>query len=119
MVTLNWVTRYNSGGDIELQRVDLDKVSSAGVYMIWHGGAKAHVVRVGQGVISDRLKDHRKDQYILEYSSKGLFAVWAQVDMPSRDGIERYLSEKWKPLVGSRFPNVPPIVVNSPWKIAA
>jgi hypothetical protein len=36
-----------------------------GVYIIWHGGKgeiEAATVRVGQGIIRDRLTEHRKDK---------------------------------------------------------
>jgi len=36
-----------------------------GVYVIWHGGSAARTVRVGQGVIADRLAKHRNDPAIL------------------------------------------------------
>ena len=86
-----------------------------GVYIIWHGGANASVVRVGQGVIRDRLKAHKKDLAILKYKDLNLFATWAAVPISYHDGVERYLAEKWKPKVGDKFPNALPIAVNSPW----
>lgn len=86
-----------------------------GVYIIWHGGPNASVVRIGQGAISDRLKAHRQDPQILEFKDFGLFATWAEVAPVYRDGIERYLAEKWNPKVGDKFPDARPIVVNSPW----
>ena len=90
--------------------------SLGGVYIIWHGGQNASVVRVGQGEsIRDRLKTHRQDPEVRKYAHLGLFATWAQVTTANRDGIERFLAEKWKPKVGSKFPAVPAIEVNSPW----
>ncbi len=87
-----------------------------GVYIIWHGGSQASVVRVGQGIIRERLRAHRQDSEILQYRNLGLFTTWAEVAHAYRDGVERFLSETWRPKVGARFPNVSPIEVNSPWQ---
>ena len=35
-----------------------------GVYVIWHGGQSPWTVRVGQGVIRDRLQAHRNDSAV-------------------------------------------------------
>lgn len=86
-----------------------------GIYVIWHGGQAPWTVYVGQGIVAERLRTHRGDQEILQYSHLGLFVTWARVDQPSRDGIERFLSESLRPRVGSRTPAVPPIQVNYPW----
>jgi hypothetical protein len=86
-----------------------------GVYIIWHGGKSAAVVRIGQGIIRDRLQAHRTDPEITRYASLGLFVTWAAVPVGQRDGVEAYLSANMKPLVGDRFPNATQIPVNSPW----
>ncbi len=88
----------------------------SGVYIIWHGGANPAVVRVGQGVIGDRLSNHNQDPEILAYKGLGLFATWAAVPAIHLDGVERHLGDKWNPKVGDRFPNVYPVEVNSPWQ---
>jgi hypothetical protein len=109
---------------LPLRRVDLSDVSTGGCYMIWHpsgtytnGNAyAARVVRVGQGDIADRVGCHRSDGDVLSYERYGtLYVTWAAVLVFQRDGVERYLAETWKPLVGDRFPDVTPIPVNSPW----
>jgi hypothetical protein len=87
-----------------------------GVYVIWHAGQNPATVRVGQGCIRDRLQDHRNDNAILAYKQDGLFVTWASVSANNCDGVERYLAEILKPLVGDRFPNVSSIKVNSPWQ---
>jgi hypothetical protein len=90
---------------------------TAGVYMIWHKGNPGCVVRIGQGApIKDRLAAHRNDQKILAYKKFGaLHVTWADVPALYRDGVEKYLSEAWPPLVGDAFPDALPIAVNSPW----
>ncbi len=86
----------------------------SGVYLIWHGGATPHYVRVGQGNIRDRLTQHRTDPSINAYSNLGLFVTWAHVPDSQMDGIEAYLANQCNPLVGERFPNVRQISVNLP-----
>lgn len=87
-----------------------------GVYMIWHGAPNPAVVYVGQGIIRDRLEEHRQNPEILKYETNILFATWAYVRVQHRDGIERYLADQWSPKVGENHPNAVPIVVNSPWE---
>ena len=102
-----------------LNSVDLshETFSEGGVYLIWHGGDKSKVVYLGQAsVLRDRLTAHRTDTRIQAFVGHGLFVTWAHLAEAKRDGVERYLSDYWKPLVGERRPDVPPIPVNSPWE---
>ncbi len=86
-----------------------------GVYIIWHAGNNPHTVRIGQGIIKERLATHRDDSEIQAYSSYGLYVTWASVALKYRDGVEAYLANKLNPWVGERFPDVTPIQVNLPW----
>jgi len=86
-----------------------------GVYIIWHAGQNPATVRIGQGVIRDRLSAHRQDPEILRYSQYGLYVTWASVVESYRDGVEKYLGEALNPLVGTRLPDASRIEVNSPW----
>jgi hypothetical protein len=117
-IQVQWVKCGNGDNWCPLETLNLDSVGdTAGVYIIWHAGNPARVVRVGQGnPIKDRLSAHRKDQQILAYRKSGILLVtWAYVPLNQRDGVEKYLSETWNPLVGDAFPNAFPIAVNSPW----
>lgn len=94
-----------------------------GVYVIWHGGVKAATVRVGQGIIRDRLKAHRTNPKTQEFASLGLFATWARVAPEQRNGVESYLAKVLKPIVSDRLPDegiIPAstqeIPVDLPWK---
>jgi hypothetical protein len=89
--------------------------SKNGVYIIWHGGPNAKTVRIGQGVIKDRLAAHRIDPDVQAYSGHTLYVTWAFVSDASRNGVEAFLAQRLKPLVGERFQNVPSIEVNLPW----
>ncbi len=86
-----------------------------GVYIIWHEGRNPAIVRVGQGIIKDRLEVHRNDPEILAYQQHTLYATWAEVPENYRDSVEAYLGERLNPNVGSNFPDVAPISVNLPW----
>ena len=101
-----------------LEQLDLNTMSDVGgVYIIWHEGNPGRVVRIGQGdPIKTRLSAHRNDNEIIGYRRNGALRVtWAAVPWQYRDGVERYLADQWSPLVGSAFPNVLPVAVNSPW----
>jgi len=86
-----------------------------GVYIIWHGGSKPATVRVGQGIIKDRLAAHRTDPQVQAYAQLGLFVTWASIPETYRHGVEAFLAAKLNPIVGERFPNVVPIDINLPW----
>ena len=111
---LTWI---KCKGDVwcSFENVNVDQISSDGVYIIWHGGDNARVVYVGQGDVAARITDHREDDQILYYSQFGLYVTWADVASAHRDGVERYLAGRYPPLVGEAFPDVIPIEVNAPW----
>jgi hypothetical protein len=116
-MTLQWI---KCEGDLwcNFFRLNLEHshfIGLGGVYIIWHGGQDARTVYVGQGQIAERLASHRKEKEFIEYSSRGLFVTWAQVDPASRDGIELFLSQRLNPIIGHRYPLVQPISVNLPW----
>src|SRR5258708_2471688 len=109
MLQLQWI-KSKASNWLSLESCDLSDVSTAGVYIIWHGGNPARVVKVGSGDIAARLSAHRNDKAILTYRSFGtLYVTWAAVQEPLRGGVERYLGEHWKPLVGDRFPDLVPV----------
>ena len=115
MLVVSWI-KSTADAWLPLEIVNLSAVSTMGVYIIWHSGNPGRVVRVGQGDSAERIAAHKKDAQVLGYKKFGkLFVTWAAVSVFQRDGVERYLAENWKPLIGDRFPNVAPIAVNSPW----
>ena len=85
------------------------------MYILWHGGENARVVYVGQGDVVARITAHRQDDRILSYSQLGLYVTWASVALVHQNGVERYLADQWRPLVGDAHPAVTPIAVNAPW----
>lgn len=99
--------------DLDLNHSHFNNLS--GVYIIWHGGPDAKVVYVGQGNIRERIVAHRTEPEITKYRANRLYVTWTSLPEDYRDGVERYLTDKWYPLVGVEHPRVTPIQVNSPW----
>ncbi|ARN73782.1 hypothetical protein [Oceanicoccus sagamiensis] len=81
-----------------------------GVYIIWSGET---VVRLGSGIIKDRISEHRGNSEINTYNN--LKVTWATVKANQMEGVERYLADVLDPAVGDRFPDATPIEVNLPW----
>lgn len=111
MLTLSWV-KCTGGVWCGFDTVDLSKVKTTGVYVIWQGGSATPWVRVGQGDIAARLTAHRNDPAITKY--KPLYVTWAAVQQSQLNGVERYLYERCSPKVGERTPTDPAIAVNLP-----
>ena len=109
--------RCKSGTWCKFDTLDLDTVDEIGVYVIGYESDTGSIfsIYVGQGDIAERLADHRSDERITKYRTRGtLYTTGANVSKSYRDGVERYVSEQLKPLVGSRHPDVDPIKVNLP-----
>lgn len=115
-MNLTWIKCGKDSHWCPLADVNLENVSAAGIYIIWHEGNPGRVVRIGQGDIKDRLTKHRKDSQITAYGVFGKLRVtWASVPLSQRDGVETYLADQWNPLIGDVFPDAEPTAVNSPW----
>lgn len=95
--------------DVDLGHAHFNNME--GVYIIWQ--ANGPVVRVGQGIIRDRLTTHRNDRAITAYQA--LHVTWAPVSTLHRNSVERYLANILNPKVGDAFPNVIPTQVLLPW----
>ena len=115
MLLLKWVTHDTDGNWCSLDHLDLTAVQGTGVYIIWHTGYPSRIIRIGQGKIGDRLARQRADPKVQAYQSFGLLVTWATAPLLQLDGIERYLGDRWHPLVGGATPNAAPIAVNDPW----
>ena len=109
MPNVSWV-KSTDGNWLPLLEVNLGKVKTTGVYLIWQGGGS--YVRVGQGDIAARLTAHRNDPDITKY--KNLYVTWATVPESELNGVERYLYEQCRPAVGERAPTDPAIAVTLP-----
>jgi hypothetical protein len=115
-VYLQWT---KSAGDdwYELDYVDLSKIDCYGVYLIWKRGdaflRPSQVVRVGQGDIATSLAAQRHDAAITRHGP-GLLVTWAEVAAFYAGGVEVYLAQRLRPLVGDRFSLATPFPVNLP-----
>lgn len=115
MTALTWI-KSTTNAWLPLENCNLSEVRTTGVYVIWHGGQSPWTVRVGQGDIKARLTSHRSDSDVLTHRAKGgLWVTWAAVSAAEMNGVERFLADQLRPLVGDRHPNVWPIPVNLPW----
>ena len=105
-------------------RFGLLRTDIVGVYIIWAGIDNRTILKVGSGIIKQRLGEHLKDPKVQAYISKGLYATWAYIapsfkpdgtiDGRAR-GVERVVGGLLNPVLAERFPaNVDPIVVNLP-----
>lgn len=95
-----------------------------GVYIIWAGIRDRAILKVGSGIIKDRLRAHLRDPEIQAYKYRGLYATWAsttpffksdgKLDNKKR-GIEKFLGIWLNPKLTKRLPNnVDAIWVNLP-----
>lgn len=103
----------------DLFEIDLDHShfdGRTGVYVIWYGDKKPTVLKVGQGILRDCLNEDKKDYVLAAYRQYGLYVTWAKVMEYDCAGVEKYLGEVLKPVVGNRLPDVHPIRVNLPWE---
>lgn len=116
-MNVSWI-KPDAVGWHNLETVDLAHPhfnNLEGVYIIWQRDVIiGNVVKVGGGIIRNRLQDHRNDHEIQSYNTGGLLVTWATVPANQRDGIERFLGDHYTPKVAIRFPDAMPIPVNLP-----
>lgn len=121
---LHWVKNEQNNEWFDFLRLNLEAPyfnGKRGVYIIWYTSSisgTSKVIRVGQGDIGDRLREHRNNPDITKYSSLGQLKVtWALVNNINffegdLNGVEAYLSAIYEPLIGERFPFAQKISVN-------
>jgi len=114
MLQVKWATCGDDHHWCDFLQLIASKIKAEGVYVIWRGGSPSKVVRVGQGIIANRLGAHRVDPEIMAHKQLGLYVTWATVPAGQRGGVERYLGDVYHPLTGDAFPDVDPIEVNLP-----
>lgn len=114
---VQWVKNSTNGQWFDLLRLNLSApyfIDKFGVYVIWYSSpGSSRVIRVGQGDISSRLKEHSSNPEIMKYSQYGQLKVaWAIIDPRYADGVEAFLFDTYQPLIGERKPAAQPIPVN-------
>ncbi|MGE0845237.1 MAG: hypothetical protein AB7L41_03150 [Flavobacteriaceae bacterium] len=116
MIALKWVRPETAGGWYTLDSVETGWIGMLGVYMIWHEGAPARVIRISQGDIGRQLQLEQISPRVLQYRIfGGLYVTWAQVPGPLRDGVERYLANRFRPCVGEQFALSLPLPATTPF----
>jgi predicted GIY-YIG superfamily endonuclease len=118
-IPLAWVTHDRRGQAYRLYDVELSQLTAYGVYMIYTAGSLLGgpaILRVGQGDVANRLREHRQNLTILSYQRRNgpVMVVWASVSPLIVDGVERYLADRYRPLLGEAFPDVRPVPVTLP-----
>lgn len=92
----------------------------SGVYIIWAGTDNNHtVLKVGSGIIKEKLAAHLKDPEIQAYKPVRLYVTWAStlsVIGPEKiqKGIEKFLEIVFKPKLAENLPDVDLVIVNLP-----
>ena len=112
-LTLNWGTCGDDGHWCDLHKLDITAdlfKDLKGVYIIWSGDK---TVRLGSGIIKDRISEHRENPKITAYPN--LKVTWAKVNANQMEGVEKYLADALHPAIGDAFPDRTPISVNFPW----
>jgi len=112
-ITVTWGTCGDDSHWCDFTNLDLTAdlfKEMKGVYIIWSG---KQVVRLGSGIIKDRISTHRNDTKITAYAN--LKVTWAKVHANQMEGVERYLADMFDPAVGEAFPDTIPLPVNLPW----
>ena len=103
------------------ERFRLPFLFGEGVYVIWKetplGGKTA--LYVGAGDIPERIQRHAQEWLsYYAFGAPSLRVSWASTWPWEQDGIERYLAEVYRPLLGERHPDAEPIPVDLPWETA-
>ena len=111
---LNWRKSIRGSNWINLQNLDLNMIEDIGVYVIRTGLRIGTTLYVGQGLISQRLSEHRRTLKNDGYRMSSLKVAWGSVPRLQRDGVERFLFNFFNPIKGQRAPDVEPIKVNLP-----
>ncbi|NOR44459.1 MAG: hypothetical protein GQ534_02645 [Candidatus Delongbacteria bacterium] len=116
-LSVSWI-KCKSGKWYGFETVDLNSdhfKNLKGVYIIWVDNKDKTVVRLGQGDIAVRLKDHRNTSEITDFNKEGkLLTTWTNIEDENLGGVEAFLADKLEPKIGERFPDEEPIEVNLP-----
>lgn len=95
-------------------------VGISGVYIIWTGIDNRTVLKVGSGIIKDKLAIHLRDPEVQAYKPTRLYVTWASIlsvigPEEIQKGVEKFLGIVFKPKLVEHLPDVDPIMVNLPW----
>ena len=92
----------------------------SGVYIIWTGTDNNRtVLKVGSGIIKDKLAVHLKDPEIQAYKPTRLYVTWGSTlsaigPEKIQKGIEKFLEIVFKPKLMGHSPDADLVMVNLP-----
>ena len=110
--------RLLNDGRLEARLGDYS-VGISGVYIIWAGIEDRTVLKVGSGIIKDKLAADLRDPEIQAHKPARLYVTWAStlsVIGPEeiQKGIEKFLDVVFKPKLSENLPDVDLVMVNLP-----
>ena len=108
-----------SNGRFETRLGD-HSVNISGIYIIWTGIGNRTVLKVGSGIIKDKLEAHLRDPEIQAYKPTRLYVTWASTlsvigAEEIQKGVEKFLDIVFKPKLTEHLPDVDLVMVNLPW----
>lgn len=94
-------------------------VNISGIYIIWTGIDNRTVLKVGSGIIKDKLEAHLRDPEIQAYKPTRLYVTWASTlsvigAEEIQKGVEKFLDIVFKPKLVEHLPDVDLVMVNLP-----
>lgn len=107
-----------SNGRFETRLGD-HSVNISGIYIIWTGIDNRTVLKVGSGIIKDKLEEHLRDPEIQSYKPTRLYVTWASTlsvigAEEIQKGVEKFLDIVFKPKLAEHLPDVDLVMVNLP-----
>jgi hypothetical protein len=84
-----------------------------GVFLIWKGEDKHDIIKVGKGLIREKLTAMKTDSEVQEYGSE-LFVTWAEIIPGNLNGVEAYLCKELHPRIQENLNGSEVIMVNLP-----
>lgn len=114
---VRWV-RGTDGNFLDLLRLNLQSSyflrHQYGVFIVWSAGVtQAPVITVGQGDIRDRLAALKKHPVVSRFAESGQLKVsWIIINEKYFDGVEAFLYDYYKPIMGERKRDISSIPVD-------
>lgn len=107
-----------SNGRFETRLGD-HSVNISGIYIIWTGIDNRTVLKLGSGIIKDKLEAHLRDPEIQAYKPTRLYVTWASTlsvigAEEIQKGVEKFLDIVFKPKLAEHLPDVDLVMVNLP-----
>lgn len=86
-----------------------------GVYVIWSGIDNKSTLKIGSGMIAQKLMKETQDLAVQAFSHLGVYVSWAEVSSFKRDGYMVYLFNELNPKLPVQVPTAIPFKINLPW----